>query len=247
MPFTHDAYRDMLFAILDNRPILTFRQADRIWHDPPARFCILRHDVEWSVPAAVAMAKIDAEVGVKSTFLFRVSGPYNPFYERTAPMIREIVGMGHELGLHYDCALIQGDRRALTAQLKALESTFGVIVDTVSPHQPNRGPVVDVPGWINAYDHRFFRNCEYASDSLQVWRDGGPLERLEHPRMQLLIHPDNWSESGDAWQLLMVNELEAEHAETMVDAFVEMHRCERSIDLRQSADKIMRERLEASG
>ena len=67
----------------------------------------------------------------------------------------------------------------------------------------------DIPGLINAYSKTFFTFAEsvdentrldvkYIADSQHRWNYGYPDEEtlLHTPKLQLLIHPDFWTESG---------------------------------------------------
>lgn len=67
---------------------------------------ILRHDVDRTPKNAVRMAKIEAELNIKSSYYFRiVDESYNE------NCIQAIVGLNHELGYHYeDLALSKGNK-----------------------------------------------------------------------------------------------------------------------------------------
>ncbi|GAB1405066.1 hypothetical protein MASR1M74_22450 [Lentimicrobium sp.] len=61
------------------------------------RAIILRHDVEARYGNALKMAKLQHKLGIRGTYYFRIfPGRGNE------AVIREIVGMGHEIGYHYD-------------------------------------------------------------------------------------------------------------------------------------------------
>ncbi len=84
--------------------------ADWLQGEPASQGVILRHDVDRRVSKAVAMAHLEAEMGIRSTYYFRCG-------ERGFPSgaIREVDGLGHEVGYHYE-TLSQCDgesRRAL--------------------------------------------------------------------------------------------------------------------------------------
>jgi len=58
---------------------------------------ILRHDVDRKPKRALRMAKVESEVGILSTYFFRSTR------EAFRPEImKEIEGMGHEVGYHYE-------------------------------------------------------------------------------------------------------------------------------------------------
>ncbi len=77
------------------------------------RLFLLRHDVDKSVTKALDMARIEKELGIRATYFIRIhSNYYNPFGHICYNQIREIMNLGHEIGLHsefYDAARISGE------------------------------------------------------------------------------------------------------------------------------------------
>ena len=72
----------------------------------PARFVILRHDVDKKPENSVRTAQIEHALGARATYYFRTSesGAFSP------DAIRAIVKLGHEIGYHYeDMRLCNGD------------------------------------------------------------------------------------------------------------------------------------------
>jgi hypothetical protein len=58
---------------------------------------ILRHDVDRKPKRALRMAKIESEMGIRSSYYFRsTKGSFRP------DIMKEIEGMGHEVGYHYE-------------------------------------------------------------------------------------------------------------------------------------------------
>lgn len=69
------------------------------------RMMIMRHDVDEYAPNALKMAKVEHDLGVKSTYFFRIVQQSN-----NSEIIREIVSLGHEIGYHYeDLSTMNGD------------------------------------------------------------------------------------------------------------------------------------------
>lgn len=62
-----------------------------------APFFIVRHDVDRRPENALAMARVEVALGVRSTYYFRVTR--GVFREA---LIRDISDMGHEIGYHYE-------------------------------------------------------------------------------------------------------------------------------------------------
>lgn len=99
--------------------------------EPPVVY--LRHDVDRIPSRAVDMAKLEAALGVCSTYYFRCDRRMC-FPER---VMREIAGLGHEIGFHYESlSRIRGDRAAALALFERELAACRAIapVSTVSPH-----------------------------------------------------------------------------------------------------------------
>lgn len=99
--FRFDHYRDCLQVALDGgyefMTCAQYRAAD----SPPDRICVLRHDVDESPERAMRFAAIEEELGVRSTYFFRIhANEYNPFSFEVLSLIRDIDAAGHEVGLH---------------------------------------------------------------------------------------------------------------------------------------------------
>jgi len=63
----------------------------------PNDFLIIRHDVDGNVNNALAMAKIDARLGIQATYYFRLK----PWLFRPQ-IVHSIADLGHEIGYHYE-------------------------------------------------------------------------------------------------------------------------------------------------
>lgn len=69
------------------------------------RFVILRHDIDLKAKNAFAIARIEHEHGITSSYYFRVVEPSNK-----PEIIKAIVGLDHEIGYHYeDMTICQGN------------------------------------------------------------------------------------------------------------------------------------------
>ena len=56
----------------------------------------MRHDVDRKVSNALDMARIEAKLGIKSTYYFRIP------YTLDVKIIEKILSLGHEIGYHYE-------------------------------------------------------------------------------------------------------------------------------------------------
>ncbi len=102
--FTLKTYRKLLEALLAaGFQFQTFE--DYIDNPKEGKTVVLRHDVDEKARNALAMAKIEHELGVRATYFFRIVKQSN-----VPEVMRDIVSMGHELGYHYeDLASENGD------------------------------------------------------------------------------------------------------------------------------------------
>lgn len=86
---------------LDN----TLPSLDRGDDDMCAKWIILRHDVDLRAQNSLAVAQIENELGIQSSYYFRVVPESNQ-----PEVIRSIAALGHEIGYHYeDMAIANGD------------------------------------------------------------------------------------------------------------------------------------------
>jgi hypothetical protein len=204
--FDYATYWSLLSHIATSHRILRF--ADLHDAEPPAPFCILRHDVDYSPRAALRLAEQESARGIRATyFLLAGTSYYNLLAPEHAHVARTLVQWGHEVGLHYDVrSFMPFPReewpRLLRAQATLLGELAGQPVTSMAMHQPalhGHDPFRGGDhGLLNAYDERFTRAMTYVSDSCRAWRDrewamlrSGAFP----PRLHLCLHPINWSES----------------------------------------------------
>lgn len=142
------------------------------------RFVIFRHDVDEYPQNALNMAKIENELGMRTSYYFRICrSSYN---ER---IIREIAQMGHEIGYHYeDLSLAKGDYeeayRMFIDHLSRLRKLYPV--KTICMHGSPLSPYDNRLLW-KKYDYRElgiigepyldidFREVLYLTDTGRCW------------------------------------------------------------------------------
>lgn len=171
---------------------------------------ILRHDIDFAPVRALEFAKIENELGIKSTFFVRLHAKqYNPFNFRVFAALKEIAELGHEIGLHSEVldfaeAVGEDKQRAFNQEQEVFKTLFEKGKFGVSPHSDFTGANnLDFCAELasknsnilyNAYDAKFTDSCRYISDSLGKWKGGQCVCRLigEEDRIYLLIHPVYW-------------------------------------------------------
>jgi hypothetical protein len=161
---------------------------------------LLRHDVDLSLEAALAMAELEAELEAPATYLLM---PRSEFYNLEAPSGREAIErlrrLGHRVGVHAVYPEAHPDPR----------------LDAVLAwHNPDPDYMTaPVDGFVNVMQPGYFDPERYRSDSNQRWRHGcphEPLARGELEWLQLLIHPEIWAYPGETMRETMLAMLDAE-------------------------------------
>ena len=95
--FTLMAYSNYLCALKNNGvQFLRFDEFMKLDNKPEA-FCLIRHDVDRKPLRALKMAKLEKELGVKSTYYFRTKR-----HTFKSDIIHSIAALGHEIGYHYE-------------------------------------------------------------------------------------------------------------------------------------------------
>lgn len=107
---TYDEYEGLLQKVLRRwKPILYYE-----WQTE--QDCILwRHDIDYSPLKALSLAEIEAKYGLKSTFFLLLRSPYyNALDRRTVGIVKRILSLGHDVGLHVDFDFCVAKSRVLT-------------------------------------------------------------------------------------------------------------------------------------
>jgi hypothetical protein len=200
--FTRDNYRRLLRLAGKTYVFRRFTDFSR-----DERFVIWRHDVDFSMHAAAKLARIEAEEGVRATYLIDFHSEfYNPLEREVSDCIREIASLGHELGIHfdshyYDMAAESDLGRLLAIEQRTAEAIFERPFPVFSFHIAS--PLTQgcrqwsYAGLINANADYFQSEVGYCSDSNGYWR----FRRLEDvlaagedARLQVLTHPEMWTD-----------------------------------------------------
>jgi hypothetical protein len=167
---------------------------------PSAGDLLLRHDVDLSLEAALAMAELEAELEAPATyFLMTRSEFYNLAAPSGAEAIERLRRLGHGVGVHAVYPEAAQDPR---------------LDHTLAWHNPDpEYMTAPVEGFVNAMQPGLFDPAHYRSDSNQRWRHGCPHEQLargELEWLQLLVHPEIWVYPGETMRETMLAMLDAE-------------------------------------
>lgn len=199
--FTYDAYIKFLKLLKQRYGIIPFREVPK----EDDSFLILRHDVDASLEAALRMARIENNLGIRSTYFVLLSNKfYNLLEKDDFVVLKEISKLGHEIGLHYDLRAYEVYERELLEtlknEIKLLETLLNRKIFSIACHNISKlggkgDPFKGVMGYINAYDPNFCEN--YVSDSCRAWylEDLSRLLNFNYNKVQCLIHPFLWTEN----------------------------------------------------
>lgn len=212
--FTHDWYREFLGELSDAG--YSFRRfadgtgvggSESSANDGKA--VLLRHDVDLSVAAAVTMARIEADLGIRATYCVLLTSPlYNALDRETRRLLQKIESLGHEVALHFstheywsadDTPGGAAIERRVREQRDVLETVVSP-TRTVSFHRPPAWVLDrDFDGFRNTYAPASFSEIGYVADSSQRWRDEPPAIESFPDTFQLLTHPGLWAETDEGF------------------------------------------------
>ena len=200
--FTPAHYRELLAAA---------RTGGYEWatfdHRPRSGDVFLRHDVDLSLEAALEVARLEHELGVRATyFLMSESVFYNLDSKVGRAAERQLRQWGHAVGLH-----------AVYPRVK-LDDRFDNVVSWHNPDPEFMSKPVD--GAVQVMEPPFFTKGLYRSDSNAHWREGCPHDELAAGAfewLQLLTHPEIWIYEGATMRETMESMLDAKRREWLED------------------------------
>jgi hypothetical protein len=197
--FTEASYRDIVAAAKARYAFEPFGT------EATGPHVLWRHDVDYSVHRAVVLARLEADVGARATYFLTLhSDLYNVLEPAVHRRAREIVELGHWIGLHFDAGFYADgslDERAAW-EGRVLSEALEVPVRAVSLHNPSVSGTEDfdaeeLGGMVHAGARSVRERYPYVSDSNGYWR----FERLPevlragaHERLHVLTHPEWWQE-----------------------------------------------------
>ena len=165
-----------------------------------------RHDIDFSPQRALALARIEAELGLTATYYVLLgSAFYNPFEVAVRDALRSIAKLGHDLGLHYD---VEANRHhagnhdlQIGFEAEMLEKLLDTPVVSFSIHNPDVVPDVSLDvrqkgALINATATALRTEFTYCSDSNGYWRYRSLHEVVRDRsvgRLYALTHAEWWT------------------------------------------------------
>jgi len=173
------------------------------------RFVLWRHDVDLDLADARALARVEAEEGIRSTYFLMIrSYFYNLFSRDGEETVAELRALGHRVGLHCDLGLPRDAaaaadviERTVARDFRLVDTYFGdaAFDRVVSFHNPPMAVLRRSFSFYSTYQERFFGAIKYMSDSNRHFREGPPeswLESAKAPALSILLHPVLWALPG---------------------------------------------------
>lgn len=186
MDFTHTAYKRYLRALKSSHQNIIRFDEFFVRKPMPSSFCLIRHDVDRKPKNALAMAELEAKLGIKATYYFRAKPRvFLP------DIIRAIAGLGHEIGYHYEC--LSDAKGDIVMALKNFEDNLKrfreiVNVRTIAMHGRPLKPFDNLAMWRHQDNHKMlggkygilgevyldidYQDVAYISDTGRNWSLG---------------------------------------------------------------------------
>jgi hypothetical protein len=167
-------------------------------HDP---FLLLRHDIDVSPRYALAMAQLEHEMGICSSYYVLLHSPYyNPAAPPHWDALKKMISLGFEVGLHYETNFFESRGldpfNGILNDVKVLEEILEIEIKSIAQHMPASSTLLrDLnEHYVDAYNHDLMHNVRYISDSGFKWRGETLMEILgKEERIHALIHPVTWT------------------------------------------------------
>lgn len=199
--FTWDSYKEIIVNFISSGYNFRKFSLDFSRHNT----IFLRHDIDFCLHSALRVAEIEEKLGIKSSFFILIGSEfYNIISPGSKRILRDILDMGHNVGLHFDPSIYSNKFHAIDKaareECSVLEEILSCEVDVISFHRPSKiflGLDEPIGGRIHTYMPEFYSDLAYFSDSGGLFRFGHPLDSemfKKRSSMQILTHPIWWSE-----------------------------------------------------
>jgi len=196
MQFTFDAYKALISCLKENRySICNYHK-----YMDYEKAVVLRHDVDFSLEKALELAGLEYQERVTSTYFVLLSTNfYNIFSAESTRILKEMINLGHEIGLHFDESKYEINnesnlKRYVYREIEILSKGLNYDIKTVSMHRPSQWILdqgIEFENVINSYSRRFFNDFKYISDSRMFWREDviEIIESNKYDKLHILTHP----------------------------------------------------------
>ena len=137
--FSYDEYREIISLIQEYLPIVNFND---VIDNNLDKYCVIRHDVEYSLDRALELAKLENELNIKSTYCIQVrNNIYNAISDKNIELVKQIHTLGHEIALHQDPPAGLDDfglQKYLLQDIRVLSMYYDLPIKVFSYHRPKQ-------------------------------------------------------------------------------------------------------------
>jgi len=211
--FSYNEYKNIIRLIEQHLPIIDFADVTTT----KRKFCVIRHDIEFSIDRAAKLAEVEQQLGISTTYTVQLrNNTYNALSEKNIELIHYIKSLGHCIALHQNPPYMSEKdlKEYVLKDIETLEHYYGFEVDRYAFHRPKQEQLamyLDIPGKINCYGKEYFHyfkgaehrkptdfDVTYLADSNHQWKYGHPIELDFNTvsKLQLNTHPFSWTEHG---------------------------------------------------
>ena len=227
--FTYSSYSQLISNIVKNG--YTFTNYHQ--HENVVNPCIICHDVDFDVEKALNLAKFEIDKhSLQTTYFILINTDfYNVFSNTVNQMIKEMIKMGHEIGLHFDETCYPSHCLSIVEHIKKeitlLEQIIEHPVKAVSMHRPSKTTLeanLVIPCAVNRYSKLFFNDFKYLSDSRHNWKED--VESIvfskQYSKLHISTHPIWFTEQKESCKdklISFVNSANMKRYESMNNNF----------------------------
>ena len=202
--FTEGAYREYLELAKQYYYFIFYSEIEN-----KEKQCLWRHDIDFSPQRALKLAKIETDQEVKSTFFVLLHSEYYSALEKeNVEIFKEIISLGHMIGLHFDIEFF-GEKiknlsdleKYLMIEKEYLSNILDAPISAFSFHNPGFNTSLNydqkmIAGMVNVYSKEIKEKFSYTSDSFCIWKNERLKDVLTNAideNIQILTHPVCWS------------------------------------------------------
>ena len=166
MNFTYGEYIKLIDLLKEkNYHFCSYLDCDRY-----NKSVIFRHDIDTSLDKALDIARLEHKNNISSTFFVLLSTDfYNIFSKKSNDIIKDIISLGHQIGLHFDeksypINNVKDLEYYIKKEISVLECAVGKKIQVVSMHRPSKWILendVQFDGIINSYSKKYFSDFKY--------------------------------------------------------------------------------------
>lgn len=224
MDFTYTQYEFILDLLKEKNYMI----CNYLNHSRFRKCVILRHDVDFNLQKAVEFAKIENSKRITSTYFVLLSTNfYNIFSKESFEIIKEILDLGHQIGLHFDEKRyeiydVESLNFYISKEKKILEDLLGYRIQAVSMHRPSKWILesdINLKDIINTYSNYFLKDFKYMSDSRMFWRENvlNIIEKESFDKLHILTHPFWYSNKKETMKDKLINFIKSSKFERYSD------------------------------